>query len=512
MMPSVPGLPITFLVLSFNTAGVIAMHSIARSSLRFIAILLLLALLGGCTYFICPAKGGATWRELKSDHFVLQTDVDQSEARHILEQLEQMRAALVQIIIGKAEAETGRLKVIVIAERSRFTEFMPSKEFAGLFRNTQLGDEVIILRSDNSPAQRRTIAHELTHSLSLHLIGRQPLWLAEGLAGYFETIGDADAKNTLTAGQVQPYYWNLIREEPSSTDKLLHWQQARDGDANLYAASWLLVHYLIDTRPREFRNYQNRLAMGEEHRAAWNGAFPQWSLDKQGALEKLDAALDSYRLLADFKTRALTVQTAAPATERILDSAEVHTIRLDWKMDWTPQTLENEFREVQFEDPHHVGAMLALAKKEPQRALELAKLTVAAHPDEPRAWQFLGLAMSDKDLADRQEAAFRKALELDPGRTAYVLNLATALVERNRPDQAAPLFRRAVRQAPWSWVAQCGYARSLDDMNDCAEGANNGVRCGDLLLGGNVPEKSRRQIIDELAERNRLCRMRQGGV
>jgi tetratricopeptide (TPR) repeat protein len=293
---------------------------------------------------------------------------------------------------------------------------------------------------------------------------------------------------------------------------LLQWQQAKEGEAFLYAASWLLVHYLIDTRPREFRNYQNRLAMGEEQRSAWNGAFPQWSLDRQGALEKLDAALDSYRLLADFKTRALTVQTTASVTERILDSAEVHSLRLDWKMDWTPQTLENEFREVLFEDPHHVGAMLALAKKEPQRAVELAKLTVAAHPDEPRAWQFLGLALEDKNLADRREAAFRKALELDPGRTAYLLNLATALAEQNRPDQAAPLFRRAVRQAPWSWVAQCGYARSLDDMNDCAEGANNGVRCGDLLLGGNVPEMSRRQIMDELAEKNRLCRQRQGGV
>ena len=488
------------------------MHSIVRPSLRFFTILFLLTLLCGCTRFICPAKGGATWRELKSEHFVLQTDVDQAKARHILEQLEQMRAALVQIISGKKEDETGRLKVIVIAERARFAEFMPSKDFAGLYRNTQLGDEVILLSGDMDVSQRRIIAHELTHSLSLHLIGRQPLWLAEGLAGYFETIGDASAQNVLIAGQIQPHYWDLIREEPSTTGKLLQWQRAQEGDASLYAASWLLVHYLMDNRPAEFRAYRNRLATGEEPRAAWNGAFPQWSLEKQGAIEKLDAALDTYRLLADFKTRELTVETATSCTERILGSPEVHSLRLDWKQDWTPQTLENEFREVLFEDPHHVGAMLALAKSEPQRALELAKLTVAAHPEEPRAWQFLGLALTDKQFAERREASFRKALELDPGSTAYLLNLAAALAEQNKPDQAAPLFRRAVHQAPWSWIAQCGYARSLDGTNNCAEGANNGVRCSDLLMVENVPEKTRRQIVDELAKLNRLCRQRQGGV
>jgi hypothetical protein len=37
--------------------------------------------------FVCPARGGRAWRELKSEHFVVRTDLDHEEAATILDEL-----------------------------------------------------------------------------------------------------------------------------------------------------------------------------------------------------------------------------------------------------------------------------------------------------------------------------------------------------------------------------------------------------------------------------------------
>lgn len=63
---------------------------------------------------------------------------------------------------------------------------------------------------------------------------------------------------------------------------------AQDED-RYYAASWLLVHYLMNQRHEDFKSFQRRLARMEEPQAAWNATFPEWSLQTPGSTLALEA-------------------------------------------------------------------------------------------------------------------------------------------------------------------------------------------------------------------------------
>ena len=45
---------------------------------------------------MCPAKGGPAWREVSSENFVLRSDLGPGAAEDMVQELEFVRAALVQ--------------------------------------------------------------------------------------------------------------------------------------------------------------------------------------------------------------------------------------------------------------------------------------------------------------------------------------------------------------------------------------------------------------------------------
>jgi tetratricopeptide (TPR) repeat protein len=472
---------------------------------RLFAFILTTALLSGCTHFVCPDRGGPPWRELKNDHFVLQTDLDPDQARQIFTQLELMRAALLNLISKQKVEEPGPLKTIAFARQSDFAEYTPVKSSTGLFKRSQNGEEVMIFAGDLDSYPRRIIAHELAHYLSFHTIGRQPLWFSEGLASYFETVGDGK----MEAGALQQHYWLMIREEPTTARKALEWQQARDGDAYLYAMSWLLVHYLIDKHPAEFTAFQSRLARGEAPNAAWDAVFPEWSFDVPDATKALDQELDTYRLVANFRSKMLEVNVNPAFTERLLTAGEVHTIRLEWKHEWRPADLQHELAEVLTEDPGHIRALMAVAERDQKNAEALARKGVNAHPEDPRAWRFLGNSLLNTKKTKEQEAAFRKALELAPDRPQYLLDLAMSLSFLNKTAESLPLFRRASQLAPWSWFTLCNYARAMGDQGTCGEASNLAARCLEMLQGESLPDRIRLPLVKAVTESKEKCRSRE---
>jgi Protein of unknown function (DUF1570) len=155
------------------------------------------------------------------------------------------------------------------------------------------------------PYNIATIVHEATHQIAFNSgmhtrLADNPLWLAEGMAMYFETPDLGNKNGWKSAGAVNyerlERFQELLasgRRPPDSLETLIA-SDARLQDAaqmdEAYAESWALTFYLIRYRKKEYVDYLGKLAekpplvsdSREERLAEFRAAFGD-------DLKKLDA-------------------------------------------------------------------------------------------------------------------------------------------------------------------------------------------------------------------------------
>jgi hypothetical protein len=126
-----------------------------------------------------------------------------------------------------------------------------------------------ILASPAASGMVATIVHEATHQLAfnggLHQrLAAVPLWVSEGIATYFETPDLESPRGWRAIGSVNrprldhflaTYRPGLI--EAILTDDELFRRPESALDA--YAAAWVTTHHLLQTRKRQFVEYQRQL-------------------------------------------------------------------------------------------------------------------------------------------------------------------------------------------------------------------------------------------------------------
>jgi hypothetical protein len=99
------------------------------------------------------------------------------------------------------------------------------------------------------------------------------------------------------------------------------------------------------------------------------------------------------------------------------------------------------------------AAVLLEEKGEVAEAARAYRDITAVHPGSSVAWTNLGNAESSLGNREAAEAAFRKALEIDPRSPDALNNLAWLLYEAKRLEEAETLARRAVDlPAPDAWI------------------------------------------------------------
>jgi cytochrome c-type biogenesis protein CcmH/NrfG len=157
------------------------------------------------------------------------------------------------------------------------------------------------------------------------------------------------------------------------------------------------------------------------------------------------------------------------------------------------EALRAEIDETLAEAPAHPLALQLLATFPGEDPVRLARSSIAAHPDDGRAWTFLGLALQGGLLAKEREGAYRRAVELGPDNPAALHDLATELAAQGRPGEALPVARRAARLAPWSPPLLAGYAAILSELGRCADALPVVARALDVLPD-RAPEVSRREL------------------
>jgi tetratricopeptide (TPR) repeat protein len=460
-------------------------HTVLRAAVA--AGLLLGASCASGPRFRCPARGGPAWRATVSEHFVLRTDLPRGEAAALVARLERMRAAVAAALFPDAPAAPGRIEVIAFRSPEEYQPFAPESA-TGYYLRYAGGPPRIVLSGALSPSQRALLAHELTHHFLASVFQRQPRWFAEGLAVYMESLGeDAPAsrggsgassppgRDAVWLGQPPPTRLAWARSEPIPTRELLAWDGSPGRHPGLawYASSWRLVHWLVNRRGRAFAELQRRLAAGEEPAAAWRAALPDLDPASPRALEALDRTLHAYALgELERHRRAVDVPVAVASLEQPMTPPEVHAVRLalwGYGPDRGREALVAEVREALAEDPAHPVALQVQAELEGGDAAALARRATEGHPDDPRAWSFLALALRGSPDAAARENALRRAIALAPENAAALHALAQELLARGRSGEALPLARRAVQLAPWSPPVLAGFAKVLSDLGQCEE-------------------------------------------
>ena len=108
-------------------------------SLPRVAVLVAAGLLTSCATvrhtFTCPAKGGAEWRELRSEHVLLQTDLSQAKAEELLHDAELMRALVLAALFKEPPQLPDRIHLVALRTDRELWEFT-GEEGRGYFGDT----------------------------------------------------------------------------------------------------------------------------------------------------------------------------------------------------------------------------------------------------------------------------------------------------------------------------------------------------------------------------------------
>src|SRR6185436_221833 len=102
------------------------------------------------------------------------------------------------------------------------------------------------------------VRHEMTHQLAAAVFSHEPRWFAEGLAQFLETVHESDDHKSVVVGAVNVEALRLYATfRTISTKRVLAWTEqistlSDAENAGLYAMSWMLVHFLYNTRPEPF--------------------------------------------------------------------------------------------------------------------------------------------------------------------------------------------------------------------------------------------------------------------
>ncbi len=456
------------------------------------------ALLLGAGALAAPAPTG--WREVKTAHVTLKTDLDAEEARRAAMAVERTRAGLLAAAWAGAKLQPEHIEVVVFASQQDFVRYF-GPNLLGLFLHGSYPPMAFLYGPPDKWEHRTTLAlnettsvlkHELVHHLAAFIYRREPRWFAEGLAQYLETLRFAEDGKTAILGEVNLQALSYYNRYHVSVSEVLPWGGKFDAEdttktLGLYGTSWLLVHWLSNTHPEDFARYQTLLAKGIDPDKAWKAVFPNLTFSQ------LDTELHEYADHGDYHYFVVTIPTLEPtAEEHLLTSADVHALRASAALagglnmvDGRKQLADarGELAAALADDPGNVRALqIQMGLVKPEERLALGRRAAQRHPEDGVAWLILGETLQEvPDSWDEQAQAYQKAMLLLPDNPTAFNNLAWMYLQRGRAEDALPLALTAVRMAPGEFSMLDTLAGVLAALGRCSEAQTIQTRAIDLL-------------------------------
>jgi hypothetical protein len=419
---------------------------------------------------------GQAWLEVKSPHFDLYTDLEQTAALDMAHALEESRAVLVRVAWKAASDPQGRTQVAVFADEDRFHQYVPNSDIKGLAQS-EVGMERLIATywdQDRPSGLPRVAVHEITHDLSLWFTPLQPAWYSEGMASFMEGAQYDRATHRAILGEVPPTMSRVLRtpgRSAGSVQQIFDAPVAVSEDAwvtsRFYFTSWLLVHYLMNHQDEPFYHFQLDLAALRNWREAWADRFP-----KLGPAA-LDASLEQYLDGGQFNYMVEQVECPAFAPNvRTLSPAEGHGLSawIGYRLG-ASELAEKESNTALALQPVELNALRTRYQslRGPDRAkdrLALARQLVQAYPQSGEAW--LLLARSG-DSPNERSQALTQARQRMPEHPGVLELLAQAALEAGDATTALQQTDLLIRRTTLSMRVASLHLRALAMNGRCDE-------------------------------------------
>lgn len=247
----------------------------------------------GCGKAGLSGTDGSAWRELRTKHFVMHTELDEDDAAEAINTFEKQYDLLSSMIFDTDEPPEYSTRVVIFESEQGYRKFGPP--LSGGYYTTRIPGELesqptMVLFGEPTMINRVSFLHELAHRFLVTAMGNMPVWLGEGLAEYYSTITVDGDKAVLgndvpSFGFVMRPEWEVVRHSshdqimipvprlprPSDLMQMSHVDfygdpankaEAYEGDlvrlqfAN-YGAAWSLVH-LLKNGPESYRDVYER--------------------------------------------------------------------------------------------------------------------------------------------------------------------------------------------------------------------------------------------------------------
>src|SRR5712691_7312569 len=239
-----------------------------------------------CAHANKVPDGAPVFLELESAHYVLFTDLREADARETIGRLENVRGALIQGSWHGDLSPSEKLRVVELASSTELHEFASSAMTAFYQPIDLFGEPMLVMSTDQGPAENVVLKHELAHALHGSFLPRSPRWLFEGLACYLETLRYDAAADQYVVGEPNADRLHFLQLHPETDFRRALSVSTREavllGGQEGYAfqsAAWLVVFYLANERGTGLDGYIHRLALGQEAQAAFTAASGGLSLD-----------------------------------------------------------------------------------------------------------------------------------------------------------------------------------------------------------------------------------------
>jgi tetratricopeptide (TPR) repeat protein len=374
-----------------------------------------------------------TWEELRSKHFVLVSDLGDSDASHVLAGFEETYDLLGEVVFGVGVVPSFTTNVVIFDSHTDLNQFI-GDGFGGVYLPSLPNDAepspTLLASGTLSPFARLLFAHELTHRFNHVALGPTPTWLNEGLADYYSTIRAGDHAAPIT-GEIDPRYMCT----PDGLGDLECYQYEKMPGRQLPSASevmaleWSEFYGTDDTSASGSSTWEQKQKRGKNYSVAWLLVHMLMHSDKPYA-EQFRRTLASPSSGQKGERLAKVLTQVAPA-EIDRDFHEYLGRRIPWRQHHAPL-------------PEPPSNLERLTMDEARVSLWLARLDAFNGKFGSRAHERLNVASQrstfglDRAAAsfwqgrysqlhehDPQSAAryYHRALEQDPGNPEYLYGL-----------------------------------------------------------------------------------------
>jgi hypothetical protein len=412
-----------------------------------------LALALGCS----SVPRGQAWLEVRTPHFDLYTDLEETAALDMAHALEESRAGLIRVAWRAESDPQGRTEVAVFASEDRFHDYVQDSDTLGVAQSYVGMERLIVTYWDEERPSGlpRVAVHEIAHDLSDWFTPLQPAWYSEGMATFLEGLQYDRSTHRAILGEVPPPMLRVLKtpgRTAGSTQQLFDAPQAVHEDAwetsSFYFTSWLLVHYLMNHQGEAFYQFQLDLSSLRGWREAWSHRFP-----KLGPSE-LDAGLEQYLDGGQFNYVVEQVEVPAFSPEvRTLSPAQGHGIS-----SWIAHrlgSLEHADRERDTALALQANELNALRTRyqglrgegQAKQRLELSRQLVEAYPESGEAWLLLA---KSGDAGEERSHALAQASRLMPEHPGVLELLAVGALDAADASVALKHTELLIRRTTFS--------------------------------------------------------------